>query len=512
MADNLMPGELSGVVSGNAPLKSLMDLMLSQAQQRSEQAPKPGERQAALEEYQRATRAQPDDRPDWKVMAQGFVTSPNLADPRANASSMFNYMLATETVRREQARKGAIEAAKMAYEDIKDRERTLLPGMGTGAMSEMLHATLNPIQNIGGVGISRITGEMIVPKPLEGTHAKIYDTALKHAVEQKMPSPEQYAKQQADNYIRQMLSNPSIAGSLYAQREGQTPLPSQGGIPKTAASAPEFSPEVDAEMAALKPDESGVVLTPGTDVQALISQLEKDEKQAVASGDYARAAEIQRAKVAIRNKQPAVPAKPTPLQYRDMPKAKMEESQAEAVGKDLQKEASTLNSAMTASNKMISQISLLEKLYSTPNMPEGELGPMLQQVRSGLKSLGVDVGKEVGAADMARAVASNFALHLRTGEGENLLPGAMSNYEDKLLQQMSPVLSLTNEGRLALARFMKEMAKTNARFGHEFNKMTDDRGIVSPEWRKRKERVMKEEMARIAEVNREIMKRFQGPQ
>ena len=106
--------------------------------------------------------------------------------------------------------------------------------------------------------------------------------------------------------------------------------------------------------------------------------------------------------------------------------------------------------------------------------------------------MGIKRGKEVGQADMARALATSFALHLRTGEGQNLLPGAMSNYEDQMLQKMAPSLSLTREGRMALIQFMRETAKSNARLGHEFNQLTDDRGIVSPEWRKRKERVMKE--------------------
>lgn len=359
--------------------------------------------------------------------------------------------------------------------------------MGQGSMTALTSALLNPIQNIGGVGISRFTGQTVVPKGLEQVYTKTYDTAYKAAIEQRMPNPEAYAKQQADAVIQQhVLANPSIAGSLYAQRPGEAPLPSQGGAQR------EEKPRVE--------------LASGTDVSAYVKSLQRMEQQAVSEGDYSKAREIQSVRKTLQEQPTAAPS----LAYKDVPKAKMEESQAEAVGKELTKEATTLNNAMSASNKMITQINLLEKLYSTPNMPEGELGPLQQQIRSGMKTLGIDVGKEVGAADMARAIASNFALHLRTGEGENLLPGQMSNYEDKLLQQMSPVLSLTNEGRLALARMMKEMATSNARMGSEVNKMTDERGIVDPNWRKRKERVMKEEMARLELVQREIMKSFQG--
>lgn len=283
-----------------------------------------------------------------------------------------------------------------------------------------------------------------------------------------------------------------------------------GGVPTAEAPVVEEAPGVTTKLTGMDADSKALL-------QRLIARYRANPNDGTkAQLEKAIAALHQAGVLQLGEEVPqqsasATPSAP-PMVKKDIPMAKMKEEQASAVGKDLAKEGTLLNDAMHASNRMIMQLDLLDKLYSTPNMPEGELGPLMQQIRSGVKSLGVDVGKEVGAADMARSIASNFALHLRTGEGQNLLPGAMSNYEDKLLQQMAPVLSLTNEGRLALSQFMKEMARTNARFGHEFNKMTDERGIVSPEWRTRKERVMKEEMARIAEMTREIMKRFQGAQ
>lgn len=199
-------------------------------------------------------------------------------------------------------------------------------------------------------------------------------------------------------------------------------------------------------------------------------------------------------------------------QFVDPVRRTMEKGTAEETGKALGKELTALNEGYAASGKMLTQLDLMEKLYNTPNMPEGELGQHLQNIRSGLKKLGVAVGPEVGAADIARAVASNFALHLRTGEGSNLLPGAMSNYEDQLLQKMSPVLSLTSEGRLALVQFMREMSKSNMRMAQEANALAKNNksGVLPIEWHQRRERVMREEMARLAVVNREIAAKFQG--
>lgn len=480
--------------------------------------PTSGERQGALEQYMAATRnAGRDDRSPFEVMMHSGATAANPLDAFQSVPTMFRGLENWRNTQRESAMKREMLATKAQYDDVV--ARTKEAEGGSGLMTQLAHAALNPIQNIGGVGVNRLSGQTVVPKALEGVYTQVFQKAYAAAVEQKMPNPEGYAKQVADQTIQQhILNNPSIAGSLYAQRPGQTPMPSQGGPTQASTAAPSIiannamqtpeGPEViDKTAPGFSFDVSGLSQEDRNMVQRLIARYRSNPNP----GTEAATMKAIQALMESGSLKQAPIAAPT-LAYKDVPKSKMQESQAESVGKDLAKEGTLLNDAMSASNKMIMQLDLLDRLYSTPNMPEGELGPLLQQLRSGLKSLGVDVGKEVGAADMARSIASNFALHLRTGEGQNLLPGAMSNYEDKLLQQMAPVLSLTNEGRLALSQFMKEMAKTNARFGHEFNKMTDDRGIVSPEWRKRKERVMKEEMARIAEANREIMKRFQGAQ
>jgi len=496
-----------------ADVQDLMGQMLENivSARRANPPPTGEERRGALQEYQNAVRtAGVDTRAPWQVMMAGGAQAQRPLDANSIVPSMFKALEDWGNTQRESVAKREMLATKAMYDDIVARQKEAEGG--AGMLTQLTHAALNPLMNIGGVGVNRLTGQTVVPKALEGVYAKVYGEAFKAATEQKMQNPEAYAKQQADAVIQQhILSNPSVAGSLYAQRPGNVPLPSQGGTGETleapATGTGDAAAGFSFDVSGLGPEDKELLKrliaryranpNPGTQ-QATLKAIEN----LLGSGGLKQAE--------VPPPQPAVGA--SALQYRDVPKSKMQEAQAESVGKDLAKEGTMLNDAMSASNKMIMQLDLLDRLYSTPNMPEGELGPLLQQLRSGLKSLGVDVGKEVGAADMARSVASNFALHLRTGEGQNLLPGAMSNYEDKLLQQMAPVLSLTNEGRLALSQFMKEMAKTNARFGHEFNKMTDDRGIVSPEWRKRKERVMKEEMARIADVNREIMKRFQGAQ
>ena len=144
-------------------------------------------------------------------------------------------------------------------------------------------------------------------------------------------------------------------------------------------------------------------------------------------------------------------------------------------------------------------------------MPEGELATSLQSIRSGLKTIGIDVGPEVGAADMAQAISGKMALLTRTADGKNLMPGAMSDFEQKILRQLVPSLTGTAEGRAALIDVMQAMAQSRVRFAKEANEMaTANRGILPQEWNQRKMRIMKEEMARMAHLNTEIAARFQG--
>lgn len=201
----------------------------------------------------------------------------------------------------------------------------------------------------------------------------------------------------------------------------------------------------------------------------------------------------------------------TTMPKKDVPKEEMEKATAGETGKFLAKEQDNLNMAADAAAQLQGQLATLKQLYQTPNMPEGQLGEGIQSLRSGLKSLGVEVGPEVGAGDLAGAIAGKLALTTRTADGNNLMPGAMSNYEQQVLRSLVPGLQSTQEGRLALIDFMNEAMKTRMRFAQEANKMAEEnRGILPSEWNTRRARIMKEEMARLAVINKQIAQRFQN--
>ena len=199
---------------------------------------------------------------------------------------------------------------------------------------------------------------------------------------------------------------------------------------------------------------------------------------------------------------------PSP-QLRDKRAEQYKQAYGGEEGKALFKERENLNTLYGTNASMVNQLNLLENLYSNPNLPEGELGPLIQKVRSGFQSFGVDVGETTGPADLANAVAQKMVLAQRTSDGTNLLPGAVSNFEVQLLQSMGPTLSLTNEGRQALVRFMKEVALSNQRIAEEGSTFAaQNQDMLTPGWYKRKERVMLEEMAKMKRLSDRIMLQF----
>ena len=143
----------------------------------------------------------------------------------------------------------------------------------------------------------------------------------------------------------------------------------------------------------------------------------------------------------------------------------------------------------------------MNEMYSNPGMPEGALGPYVQMYRSGLTYLGIAADPSVNHAQVFDALAKRVALAGKSADGTNLLPGAMSNYEDQLLQSMGPGLAGTREGNKLLIKLMTEFAKSNMRFAEEGSRMaTENKDMLPPTWNARKERIMKEEQLRLKRV------------
>lgn len=264
-------------------------------------------------------------------------------------------------------------------------------------------------------------------------------------------------------------------------------------VTAAAGDVPEIAPSLQQELST----------SDAATAQRLIARIQANP--ATAPNDTATLEKL------LMKYQPAATSEGAPkMPYLDKPQRKLEEATGSVAGKALGEEHQNLQVAAESSSQLFSQLDLLKKLYQTPNMPEGQLASSLQNIRSGLKTIGIDVGPEVGAADLVSSISGKMALLTRTADGKNLMPGAMSDFEQKILRNLVPGLEGTAEGRAALIDFMQAMAKARIRFAEEANKMAGDRGILPPTWNERKQRIMKEEMAKMAHINADIAARFAG--
>jgi hypothetical protein len=156
--------------------------------------------------------------------------------------------------------------------------------------------------------------------------------------------------------------------------------------------------------------------------------------------------------------------------------------------------------------KLENQLGLLKQLYgSNSDIASGSVAPVFKSLKSGLSGLGLNMGQSSSLEDMIQSLSVNLSLHARTADGQNLLPGSMSNYEDQLLQNMQPGLSTTKEGRMLMIDFMTEIARSNKRMAQAASEYESQKGRLDSGWTKLRERKSKEEMARLAILQRRIM-------
>lgn len=279
------------------------------------------------------------------------------------------------------------------------------------------------------------------------------------------------------------------------QAQPQPQSPSPPSVPTVNLSMPKgIKPEVETRIVEQLRTAQAMALNPETRDQG-IAQLQFLQSQYPQTAQSALQPDPARSQV----------------QYKDPRMMGFQSKYGETEGSATAKERTELSQAYQANTALQGQLDALEKLYANPNIPEGKLGPLLQDIRSGLQTLGVEVDPSVGPADLANALAQKMVLGIRTADGVNLLPGAISNFEVQLLQSMGPTLSLTGEGRKSLVKYMKEVAKSQVRLSEEATKFAkENKNQLTPEWLERKERVIKQEQARRAAFLRNLQEKSGG--
>jgi hypothetical protein len=306
-------------------------------------------------------------------------------------------------------------------------------------------------------------------------------------------------------------------------------LSTLGGLGRTQAGVtPSPSPVVNASPQAIPPGSglraAPLPVQPSTpDINALTQ-----ERDSLPLGSQARQA-ANEAIVKLRQGKPLPPppgaVAPEPLPGEapvapvERPRAVVKSGQTLEEGKKygsergggFAKEAQGWSDLSSNAGKLENQLGLLKQLYtSNSDIVSGQFAPVFKSLKSGLSSLGIDVGKSTSLEDVIQSMSVNLSLHARTAEGQNILPGAMSNYEDQLLMSMQPGLATTREGRLLMIDFMTEIARSNKRMAQAATSYEAQNGRLDANWLKIRERKSKEEMARLAILQRRIMAQHGG--
>lgn len=332
----------------------------------------------------------------------------------------------------------------------KDQQASLLKALYGG------NKGLNPT-------IKVVDGKMIKYDPVTGTtevlsgsqdqiKAKLFQTFYNKAVANEMENPEAYAQQQVDKTLGQ-FGGTTVKGTTNSIPGTQSSDQPQTEEPAKPLSFGEGSTgKGTVQLGGTIPD----MLSPedANLASKLIARI--NANPAAAENDTKRLYDILRRYQTPDATTPKPVAAGPALTYVDKQKRKEEEAYGAGVGKHMADTSVDLQKTGAAAQNLIGDLNTLEALYKEhgETVPEGALGPTINTMKSGLKSFGIDV-KGQGANDMVNAIATKQALKARTADGENMLPGAMSNYEDRLLQSMSPGMLMTQDGRMLAIQVAK---------------------------------------------------------
>ncbi len=124
----------------------------------------------------------------------------------------------------------------------------------------------------------------------------------------------------------------------------------------------------------------------------------------------------------------------------------------------------------------------LERLNTLiSGLDTGKTKEITTDTKAWLKDLGVNLDAfgvldDTGRAQAAKALGSQLALTLRNPANGGGLPGSMSNYEDKLLQSMSPSLVQTPEGNRILLDALRKQNQRTIELGRVANNWMRENG------------------------------------
>jgi len=471
-------------------------------------SPLEAQRQQALEDYQGTMlNDELPDRTPMQAFASQMVPTANRMDPFDMIRNGITAADAQREATRQEMFKRKQAAAQLVYNDVAERakldsaeERSMVSSrglLGAGATGNWKQAK----DDAGNLyWYNDKTGER---KVVPATKLKLWEDAYKQAfklfTDQRDPEAHNKAVEQANAVVG---GSPTGVTDTGTAQPPTVPIgaPTSGKLPDKFSVDPEqLPPEVRNEVERLV---RRLELNPDND--QLRANTVKRLREVAAQ--FPQGPEITApAPVPAATVEPTLKG-PSPIKYLDPRTEKSNEAYGSAEGKDLAGERKSLADLHGTSAATLGDIGTLRALYKNFDVPEGKFADLQQGIKSGLRSFDIDVGSATDAASIAQSLATGMALKIRTQGQQNLLPGAMSNYEDQLLQNMAPTLGRTQAGRMALLDMMQHIAEANKRLAEEATTFSTANGNkLTPDWYARKERIAREEMAKLAVLRHRML-------
>lgn len=136
---------------------------------------------------------------------------------------------------------------------------------------------------------------------------------------------------------------------------------------------------------------------------------------------------------------------------------RQETEEDKAVGKAFGEQYVGIQKAGFDASGKIARLDRMEQLLS--GVDTGSLTPIGTEIAGFAKSLGFDIDPNLPNKQAAQALAGEMTLAARNPSGGAGMPGAMSDADRKFLQQMTPNLAQTPQGRAMLIETNRKLAQ-----------------------------------------------------
>lgn len=175
--------------------------------------------------------------------------------------------------------------------------------------------------------------------------------------------------------------------------------------------------------------------------------------------------------------------------------------------------AGKLNDSWYTANELHSKLDLVQNLFSNPAVASGALAETVSDLKGVADSFGIQTtGKS--SEDVIRAVTNEMAMRIKNAGGTNMMPGAMSDFEQKLLRSMVPNLAQSREGRALMVEVMRAKVLQDMKISELAANYEEQNGKLDSGFEREARSYLRQNPMfdqRKAEAMFELAKRLSGP-